>query len=145
MTITGIDTVAVVVSDKKKTLQWYRDILGLRVAYVGPFEPNTDASVQGSPDRPGHWIELGPGRPLTRIHICELLDNSIEPGPTGITFLTDNIRTDYDRLRSKGLRFLYPLRRMEWGEWLCEFADAYGNQFDLKQPVPPAKSKTKLT
>jgi len=133
MTITGIDTVAVVVSDKQKALQWYRDILGLRVAYVGPFEPNTDASVQGSPDRPGHWIELGPGRPL------------IEPGPTGITFLTDNIRTDYDRLRSKGVRFLYPPRRMEWGEWLCEFADAYGNQFDLKQPVPPAKSKTKLT
>ena len=38
MTIVGIDTVAVVVSDKKKALQWYHKILGLRVTYVGPFE-----------------------------------------------------------------------------------------------------------
>jgi len=144
MTIIEIDTVAVVVSDKKKALQWYRDILGLPVAYVGPSEPNADASVQGSPDRPGHWIELGPGRPLTRIHICELLDKNIEPGPTGITFLTDNIQTDYDRLLSKGVRFLYPPRRMEWGEWLCEFMDPDGNEFDLKEPMPPTESKAKL-
>lgn len=144
MTIIGIDTVAVVVSDKKKALQWYRDILGLRVAYVGPFVPNTDASVQSSPDRPGHWIELGPSRPLTRIHVCELSDRRTEPGPTGITFLTDNIQTDYDWLLSKGVRFLYPPRRMEWGEWLCEFADADGNEFDLKQPFLPTESKAEL-
>jgi catechol 2,3-dioxygenase-like lactoylglutathione lyase family enzyme len=145
MTITGIDTVAIVVSDRKKALQWYRDILGLQVAYVGPFEPNTDASAQGSPERPGHWIELGPGRPLTRLHICELKDSRTEAGPTGITFLTNNIQTDYERLLSKGVRFLYPPKKMEWGEWLCEFADADGNEFDLKQPFPPTESTTQLS
>jgi catechol 2,3-dioxygenase-like lactoylglutathione lyase family enzyme len=135
MAIMSIDTVAVVVSDRKKALQWYRDILLLPVAYIGPFEPNVDATVQGSPDKPGHWIELGPSRPLTRIHICEMSDRSREPGPTGITFLTDNIQNEYDRLKSKGVRFLYSPKRMEWGEWLCEFADPDGNQFDLKQPI----------
>jgi catechol 2,3-dioxygenase-like lactoylglutathione lyase family enzyme len=135
LAIMGIDTVAVVVSDRREALRWYRDTLLLGVAYVGPFEANADASVQGSADRPGHWIELGPSRPLTRIHICELPDRSTEPGPTGITFLTDNIQADYDHLRSKGVRFLYPPKRMEWGEWLCEFADPDGNQFDLKQPI----------
>lgn len=53
MTITGIDTVAVVVSDRKKAIQWYRDVLGLPVAYIGPFESDTDQSIQGSPDKPG--------------------------------------------------------------------------------------------
>jgi hypothetical protein len=28
---------------------------------------------------------------------------------------------------------------MEWGEWLCEFADPDGNEFDLKQPIPLTK------
>jgi catechol 2,3-dioxygenase-like lactoylglutathione lyase family enzyme len=78
MTITGIDTVAVVVSDRKKAIRWYRDVLGLRVAYIGPFESNTDPSIQGSPDKLGHWIELGPGRPLTRIHLCQLSDSRKE-------------------------------------------------------------------
>ena len=142
MTITGIDTVAVVVSDRRKAIQWYRDALGLSVAYIGPFEPVTDQSIQGSPDKPGHWIELGPVRPLTRIHICELPDNHTEPGPTGITFLTDNIHAEYDRLRLMNVRFLYAPRKMDWGEWLCEFADLDGNEFDLKQPILPTNWKT---
>jgi hypothetical protein len=33
---------------------------------------------------------------------------------------------------------------MEWGEWLCEFADADGNEFDLKQPVHPTESNAEL-
>jgi catechol 2,3-dioxygenase-like lactoylglutathione lyase family enzyme len=136
MTIIGIDTVAIVVSNRKNALHWYRDVLGLQVAYIGPSEPNSDPSVQGSPDRPGHWIELGPSRPLTRVHLCELPEGRIEPGPTGITFLTENIQAEHDRLRSKGVRFLYPPKKMEWGEWLCEFADPDGNEFDLKQPIP---------
>ncbi|MFQ5910239.1 MAG: VOC family protein [Thermoplasmata archaeon] len=51
MTILGIDTVAVVVSDRREALKWYRDILGLKEAFVAP--------------NVGHWIEMGPGRPLT--------------------------------------------------------------------------------
>jgi len=139
MTITGIDTVAVVVSDREKAIRWYRDVLGLRVAYIGPFEPNTAPSIQGSPDKPGHWIELGPGRPLTRIQLCQLSDSRKEPGPTGITFLTDDIHAEYDRLKGKDVRFLYAPRNMEWGEWLCEFANPDGNEFDLKQPTLPTK------
>ena len=70
---------------------------------------------------------------MTRIHLCELEDHRVEPGPTGIIFLTDSILVEYERLRSKGVRFLDSPRRMEWGEWLCAFADPNGNEFDLKQ------------
>ncbi|MGA2459799.1 MAG: VOC family protein [Candidatus Bathyarchaeia archaeon] len=137
MAILGVDTVAIVVSDRRKAIEWYRDVLGVPVAYVGPPEPNSDSNVQGSPENPGHWIELGPTRPLTRIHLCELSDHKTEPGPTGITFLTNDINGAYARMIAKGVRFNYPPRKMDWGEWLCEFQDSDGNEFDLKQPIIP--------
>ena len=139
MTIFSIDTVAVVVSNGRNALAWYRDVLGLQPAYIGPSEPKPDPTIQGSSDNPGHWIEVGPTRPFTRIHLCELPTGNIEPGATGITLLTDDIRSEYDRLKQKGVRFLYPPKKMEWGEWLCEFADPDGNEFDLKQPIPLTK------
>jgi catechol 2,3-dioxygenase-like lactoylglutathione lyase family enzyme len=123
MTILGIDTVAVVVSNRRKALRWYRDVLGLEVAFTAPEE--------------GHWIEVGPGRPLTRLHICEM--PKTEPGPTGITLLTEDIHAEYERLRSMGVSFRYPPRRMEWGEWMCAFSDPDGNEFDLKQPLDPSE------
>ncbi len=123
MTLTGLDTVAVVVSDRQRALAWYRDVLGLEEAYVAP--------------REGHWIEVGPQRPSTRIHLCEY--GGEEPGgPTGVTFLTDDIRREYERLSGLGVRFLDAPRRMEWGEWLCIFLDPDGNEFDLKEPLDPS-------
>ncbi len=122
MSITGINTVAVVVSDRREALNWYRDVLGLEEAFVAP-----DV---------GHWIEVGPPRPLTRIHLCELEDG-VEAGPTGITLMTDDIHGDYERLRERGVRFLYAPRNMDWGEWLCAFVDPDGNEFDLLEPRDP--------
>ena len=133
MGILGIDTITVVVSDRHKAIRWYRDVLGLDVAYIGPRTSNVDPSVQGTPDDAGHWIEMGPLRPQTRIHVCQM--DETEPGPTGITFLTDNILADYERMREMGVEFPVPPEKMEWGEWLGQFADPDGNVFDLKQPI----------
>jgi len=134
MTLISVDTVAVVVSNRHDAIKWYHDTLGLPIAYLGPPQLNNNPTVQGSPENAGHWIELGPNRPLTRIHICELVDNRGEPGPTGITFLTDDIAGDYKRLKTKGVKFAQPPQKMDWGEWLCSFQDPDGNEFDLKQP-----------
>jgi catechol 2,3-dioxygenase-like lactoylglutathione lyase family enzyme len=125
MTLTGVDTVAVVVSNRKKALDWYRDVLGLPVAYIAP-----DI---------GHWIEVGPSRPLTRIHLCETSEEEGAGGPSGITLLTDDIQREYEELRRKGVRFLSPPEKMDWGEWLAVFVDPDGNEVDLKQPVDPSK------
>ena len=139
MSILGIDTIAVMVSNTARAIAWYRDVLGLPVAYIGPEHPSSDPSVQGTPERPGHWVELGFARPLTRIHLCHM-EGKAEPGPTGITVLTDDIHGDYDRMRAAGARFLSAPRKMEWGEWLCAFVDPDGNEFDLKQPASPGKA-----
>ncbi len=135
-----IDTVAVVVANNREAIAWYSNVLGLEVAYIGPAAANPDPSVQGTPENPGHWVEMGPPRPQTRIHLCEL-GGKTEPGPTGITFLTDDIRADYERMRAMGVTFLSAPRKMEWGEWLCAFLDPDGNEFDLKQPRRPREGK----
>jgi uncharacterized glyoxalase superfamily protein PhnB len=134
MGILGIDTVAIVVSDRHSAIRWYRDVLGLDVAYIGPREANADPSIQGTAEDAGHWIEMGPRHPKTRVHICQM--DATEPGPTGITFLTDEIAADYERMRGKGVDFPMPPEKMEWGEWLAQFVDPDGNVFDLKQPIP---------
>ncbi len=133
MGILGIDTVAIVVSDRHRAIRWYRDVLGLEVAYIGPSESNPNPSVQGSPESAGHWIEFGPLRPRTRVHLCEM--GEAEPGPTGITFLTDDILSDHERMSAKGAHFTHLPEKMDWGEWIAEFADPDGNVFDLKQPL----------
>lgn len=127
MTLTGIDTVAVVVSDRRRALAWYRDVLGLEEAYVAPGE--------------GHWMEVGPARPATRIHLCEY-EGEDPGGPTGVTLLTDDIRREHARLAGRGVEFLDVPKKMDWGEWLCSFLDPDGNEFDLKQPVDPSEWTT---
>jgi len=139
MGIFGVDTIAIVVSDRHKAIRWYRDVLGLDPAYIGPRESSSDPSTQGTPDDAGHWIEMGPVRPQTRVHLCEM--EQTEPGPTGITFLTDDIRADYARMQALGVEFAMPPEQMEWGEWLGQFTDPDGNVFDLKQPIASLEGK----
>src|SRR5439155_761282 len=132
MTVVGVDTIAIVVSDPRKAIEWYRDVLGLDVAYIGPSDSNPDPTVQWTAENPGHWVELGPARPRTRVHLC-FMRGETEPGPSGITFITDDIQADYERMRSQGVEFPLPPEKMEWGEWLGQFADLDGNVSDLKQ------------
>src|ERR1700704_1030303 len=102
----GIDTIAIVVSDRLKAIRWYRDVLGLDVAYIGPRISNANPTVQGTPEDAGHWIEMGPRRPETRVHVCQM--EATEPGPTGITFLTDAILADYNGPRERGFESRWP-------------------------------------
>jgi len=140
MTVLGVDTIAIVVSNPRKAIEWYRDVLGLDVAYIGPSESNPDPSVERTAENPGHWVELGPARPRTRVHLC-FMRGETEPGPSGITFITDDIRGDYERMRGQGVEFPLPPEKMEWGEWLGQFADLDGNVSDLKQPISTAEWK----
>ncbi len=129
MSLTGIDTIAIVVSDRHAALEWYRDVLGLPVVLLGPEDPARAASTENL----GHWIEMGWPRPATRIHLCESSNAKFEAGPTGVTLISDSIVEDYERLSERGVAFVNAPRLMEWGEWLCMFMDPDGNTFDLKQ------------
>jgi len=113
--------------------------LGRRLHRPERAEPNP--TVEGTAENSGHWVELGPGRPRTRVHLC-FMGGETEPGPAGITFITDDIQAEYERMRRAGVEFPLPPEKMEWGEWLGQFVDPDGNVFDLKQPISIAEWKS---
>ena len=113
-------TVAVVVSrPAKKAAEWYRDKLGFEIG--GEVE--------------GHWVVVAPkGKtgapkgPWHGIHLCE--GDELEPGNTGILFLTDNIEAAYRELKAKGVKFTHELTKESWGTYAM-FSDPDGNEFWL--------------
>src|SRR5256886_17624858 len=79
-------------------------------------------------------MSFGPGQPVPCMPLFHLVGTT-EPAPAGITFITDDIQKDRERLRRAGLEVPMPPEKMEWGEWLSQFVDPDGNVFDLKQPI----------
>jgi len=100
MTVLGVDTVAIVVSDRRKAIRWYRDVLGSGSRTSGRWtQPRTRAS-KARPTVRATGIELGPPPAPHAVHLCEM-GGVHGAGPTGVTFVTDDIRGDYDRMRAK--------------------------------------------
>lgn len=116
-------SVAVVVSDRKRAVQWYQKKLGMRVL-----------------DRTEHWVTVGaagrgPISGAARLHLCQTSEfdpkAKLEPGNTGILFTVDgDIERAYRTLKGRGVKFPQPPKKEEWG-WSCVFQDPDGNQFSL--------------
>ena len=105
-------SVAIVVSNGKKSAEWYRDKLG--------FE------VRGEPE--GHWVLVAPKGSKTAIHLCQ--EDKLDPGNTGILFTTQNIEATCKELKTKGVKFTQELTKESWGTYAM-FADPDGNEFWL--------------
>jgi catechol 2,3-dioxygenase-like lactoylglutathione lyase family enzyme len=125
--------VAVVVSDAKASAAWWREKLGFAVHNLG-----------GS----GHaWLVAPPGDRFV-LHLCEGFA-PVEPGNTGIAFVTDEAEALATRMEAAGVAFPEPLRKEPWGS-TAKFADPDGNVFwllgapaqmvrdarDLRAPAP---------
>jgi predicted enzyme related to lactoylglutathione lyase len=105
--INGIVDVAIVVSDSKKALKWYTEVLGL--------EPR---------DTRGHRITVAPEGSKTVLHLCQ--SKNLEKGNTGIALSTKDIEKTYERLRAKGVKFRHPPIDEGWGVF-AQFEDPDGN------------------
>ncbi|MCL4308493.1 MAG: VOC family protein [Candidatus Thermoplasmatota archaeon] len=111
-------SVAVLVSNKKRAIRWYREKLGLKVFHHA-----------------GHRITVGSRRTGMQLHLCDPKDwmerPKLEPGNSGILFRVDgDIERAYRTLKRRGVRFSQPPTKEEWG-WNCRFVDRDGNEFAL--------------
>jgi predicted enzyme related to lactoylglutathione lyase len=106
---------AVTVSDAKASAQWWIDKVG--------FETHTI----GAPG--GHALMVAPPGDRFLLHLCEGM-GAVEPGNTGIAFMTDEIETVVQKMQSAGVHFPEPLKQEAWGG-SAKFADPDGNIFWL--------------
>jgi predicted enzyme related to lactoylglutathione lyase len=115
---------AVVVSDRKKALRWYCDVLGFSLL----------------DDDPEHWTTVGHPGLGARLHLCEAgrprsRSRRKRPVDTGILLLTkESLPRLSRRLTKRGVRFTLPPREVPWG-WIAKFVDPDGNEFWL-MPAP---------
>ena len=106
--------VAVVVSDAKASAAWWRKNLGFSEFIVG-----------GT----GHAILVAPPGERFVLHLCEGFA-AMEPGNTGIAFITDEMDQLVARMVEGGVSFPEPLKAEAWGK-MAKFADPDGNIFWL--------------
>jgi len=99
-------SVAVMVSDAKKSASWYKDKLG--------FEISTDED---------HWVTAWPKRAKWKLHLCE---GKLEPGETGIGLYSDDLKKTVTDLKKKGVKFATDYTKSKWGE-ISRFKDPDGN------------------
>lgn len=105
-------SIAIVVSDAKKSAKWYKEKLGLEVK-----------------DEEGHWITVAPKGEGVRIHLCEGY-YPLEPGNSGIAFYVKDVAKEEKALKQKGVGFTESTQKEDWGTYAM-FKDPDGNEFWL--------------
>ena len=111
-------SVAVVVSNGKKALEFYHGKLGLDVL------ANED-----------HWLVVGRKKGGLALHLCAYgrPTPKSEKGNTGILLHTDKpMMQTYRELRKKGVKFSHPPQKVPWG-WKCLLLDPDGNELWLAE------------
>jgi catechol 2,3-dioxygenase-like lactoylglutathione lyase family enzyme len=111
----AIADVAVVVSNAKASAKWWVKNLGFATMTIGG----------GS----GHAVLVAPPGDRYILHLCEGFA-PLEPGDTGIAFVTDQMDRTVARMQKASVRFPVPVREEKWGK-MAKFADPDGNIFWL--------------
>ena len=118
-------SVAVAVSDRKKSARWYVRTLGFRIV----------------DDDPEHWTTVGDRSGKFLLHLCEVAGRTgkrpprSEVGNTGILLCTNEpFAKVCAALKRRRVRFSMPPKELPWG-WLAKFLDPDGNEFWL-MPEP---------
>jgi len=120
--IKAIKFVGVPVTDQQRALEFYTTKLGFRVITDQPFDDTQ------------RWIELGVGRSGAGITLFTPHGQENRIGTfTGISFLADDVDATYRELSAKGVTFVQPPQKADWGT-AAVFADPDGNQFVLGTP-----------
>src|SRR2546430_12347852 len=71
-----LTTIALVVSDAKKSAKWYTEKLGFEIR-----------------EHQGHWITVAPKTENIAFHLCEGF-YPLEPGNSGISFTTKDVKKE---------------------------------------------------
>jgi catechol 2,3-dioxygenase-like lactoylglutathione lyase family enzyme len=108
----GISNVRIFVHNWRESVAFYRDVIGLPLAFVSETPPYA-GFMAGSVT-----LMLEPGGD----EHGELVGRF-----TGISLATEDIATEYQRLIDGGVEFLHAPEKQAWGALLTHFKDPSGN------------------
>jgi len=130
------------VADLERSLAFYRDVLGLELIRI--IEPREDIMLGTIADLPGArariaHLRFGPnmlelfeyvaprGQPLPRVR------TQADHGFTHIGFRTNDARSDWARLKARGVQFLSEPVEFRPGVWVVYFRGPDGEVCELRQ------------
>jgi predicted enzyme related to lactoylglutathione lyase len=108
-------SVAVLVTDAKKSAKWFEQKVG--------FGSSVD----------DHWVLVWPKGSTTKIHLCE---GKPDPGNTGIAFYVKGAEKLAEKMKRKGVKFTREMKKASWGTHGM-FADPDGNEYWLIEGSGP--------
>ena len=118
----------VFVSDQGQAVKFYSEMLGFDIMVNMPFKG-------------GKWIEVAPQGSETTLSLMvpnskmlppedvEAAKNGIGTS-TGIWFYSDNIHSEFEELKKKGVDITVP-EQQDWGGFMSRVKDPDGNAFSL--------------
>jgi catechol 2,3-dioxygenase-like lactoylglutathione lyase family enzyme len=124
--VTALGNVTVVVKDLNKSLRFFRDKIGLRLAFY---------------DKQNKWVCFDAGRATFSLTTpWNRAAKKLVGVRTGVSFYVVDIEKTYKRLKKKGVKFTITPRREPWGGLIANFQDPDGNHFFFLQ-MPPGFDK----
>ena len=146
-----------VVSDLNRSLEFYRDLLGLEVERDQILEGEFISELVGYPDASLHIVYLGLGDMKHSVELIQYLNpvggnppipERNQVGASHLGIIVDDLDQFYSELSSKGIRFVsppairqnaaYPMARKG-----CYVQDPDGNWLELLERPPAPESSTK--
>lgn len=106
--------IMLVVKDMKRSLQFYRDVLGLQVQHEH-----------------AEWVQLSAGNVDLGLH-PESEHLHVRPGGCHIAFFVKDVQKTSEELKGKGVKFVKEPRKEDFG-WLAVFSDPDGYHIQLGQ------------
>ena len=113
------ESVAIVVSDRKRAAAWYTKTLGLDVL-----------------DQEEHWVTVGRKGKSGKIHLCQSTEYDetaqLEPGNSGILLglAGKDFVADCAKLKAQGVAFVQEPKVESWGTY-ATIRDPDGNELTL--------------
>jgi catechol 2,3-dioxygenase-like lactoylglutathione lyase family enzyme len=128
--IQSVAAVTVLVPNYEDGLRFFRDVLGFVVLEDSPF---------GAEKR---WVVVAPSRGAGSALVLAVPSNDRQRvrlgdqtgGRVGFFVHTNDFRSDYETMRSRGVRFLETPRSEPYGV-VAVFLDPWGGKWDLLQPA----------
>ncbi|MGE4357111.1 MAG: VOC family protein [Candidatus Omnitrophota bacterium] len=138
----GFRHVCLRVKNLEKSLEFYRDILGLRVERIielGGEYPERILGVKGIrlvyvKLRSVNQSKNSP--PVFELHFWKKPKKTIKPGYNHISFTVKNLSYEYKRLKKKGIKFISPpIKTPYTNTKVCFCYDPDGNLIELVEDI----------